>query len=148
MSTQTPQNDQSSGFTIRSQYIKDLSFENPNSPQSLFLSGGQPDIKVGVDIKAQKIQEDLYETVLHINVRAKMEGATMFLADLAYGGLFQVANTPAEAIEPMVMVDFPFVLFPFARRVISDVVRDGGFPPLMLEPINFHSLYLQNKAQL
>jgi len=138
--------DKSPIFIVKGQYIKDLSFENPNAPQSLFSAGGQPDIKVNVDLKAQRLQEDLYETTIHITVRAKTEGSTMFLADLAYSGIFQIAGIPEDRIEPLLMIDAPFVLFPFARRVISDLTRDGGFPPLMLDPIDFHSLYLQNRA--
>jgi len=132
-------------FAIKGQYIKDLSFESPNAPQSLFAAATAPDIKVSVDLKAQKLQDDIYESTLHITVRAKVEGMTMFLVDLSYAGLFQLANFPEDKIEPIIMVECPFVLFPFARRVIYDMTRDGGFPPLTLEPIDFHSLYLQNK---
>jgi len=132
-------------FSVKGQYIKDLSFESPNAPQILFATATAPDIKVAVDLKAQKLQDDIYETTLHITVRSKSEGSTMFLVDLEYAGIFQIANFPPERIEFLVMVECPFILFPFARRVISDVTRDGGFPPLMLEPIDFHTMYLQNK---
>ena len=143
---QTPP-EQSPSFIIKGQYVKDISFESPNAPQSLFATSVAPDIKVSVDLKAQKLQEDIFETTLHITVRAKNEGTTLFLAELAYCGIFQLANVPLERIEPLIMIDGSFILFPFARRVISDLTRDGGFPPLMLDPIDFHSLYLQNKAR-
>ena len=142
---QTP-DDKTPSFSVKGQYVKDLSFENPNAPQSLFAVGNAPDIKVSVDINAQKLQDDIYETILHITVKAESIGNALFLADLVYAGIFQISNIPEERIEALIMIDAAFVLFPFARRVISDLTRDGGFPPLMLDPIDFHSLYLQKKG--
>ena len=137
--------EQAPSFAVKGQYIKDLSFENPHAPQNLLAAGQKPAIEVNVDLKAQKLQDNIYEMTLHIAARASNEGNTLFLVDLAYGGIFHLSNIPQERIEPLIMVDCPFVLFPFARRVISDVTRDGGFPPLMLDPIDFQALYLQNK---
>lgn len=134
-------------FIVKGQYIKDLSFENPHAPQSLLATNNKPSIDVNVDLKAQKLQEDIYEMTLHISARAVLDGNTLFLVDLAYAGIFQITNIPPEHIEPLILVDCPFVLFPFARRVIADVTRDGGFPPLMLDPIDFHALYRQNRAR-
>lgn len=134
-------------FVVKGQYIKDLSFENPHAPQSLLPTQAKPSIEVSVDLKAQKLQEDIYEMTLHLSARAMSESNTLFLVDLAYAGIFQLANIPTERIEPLILIDCPFVLFPFARRVIADVTRDGGFPPLMLDPIDFHALYLQNKSK-
>ncbi|MBI1237043.1 MAG: protein-export chaperone SecB [Alphaproteobacteria bacterium] len=131
-------------FTVKGQYIKDLSFENPHAPQSLMAAGVKPAIEVNVDLKAQKLQDNVYEMTLHLAARANAEGNTLFLAELAYAGIFQIANIPAERLEQVILVDCPFVLFPFARRVIADVTRDGGFPPLMLDPIDFQALYIQN----
>lgn len=134
-------------FVIKGQYIKDLSFENPHAPQSLMVTSERPIIEANVDLKAQKLQEDTFEMTLHISARAAVDNNPLFLVDLAYSGIFQISNIPQEHIEPLLMVDCPFVLFPFARRVIADVTRDGGFPPLMMEPIDFHALYLQNRAR-
>ena len=142
---QTP-DDKIPSFSVKGQYVKDLSFENPNAPQSLFAVGNAPDIKVSVDINAQKMQDDIYESSLHITVKAESGGNALFLADLVYAGIFQISNIPEERVEALIMIDAAFVLFPFARRVISDLTRDGGFPPLMLDPIDFHSLYLQKKG--
>lgn len=135
------------GFAIRGQYIKDLSFENPYAPQSLMSASGKPAIEVNVDIKAQKMQDDIYEMTLHIATRATADARSLFLVDLSYAGIFQVTGIPAESIEQVLLIDCAFLLFPFARRVIADVTRDGGFPPLMLEPIDFHSLYQQGRQQ-
>jgi preprotein translocase subunit SecB len=134
-------------FSVKTQYVKDLSFENPHAPASLGNSNVRPAIEVNVDLKAQKLQEDYYEVALQVTTRAVHEGSSLFLVDLTYAGIFQLSHIPAEKIEPLLMIDCPFVLFPFARRVIADATRDGGFPPLMLDPIDFHSLYLQNKAK-
>ena len=134
------QSSASPSFTIRGQYIKDLSFENPNAPQSLNAVNNRPNIDVNVDLKAAKLQDELYEMTLHIAARAVDNGNTLFLAELAYAGIFQIAGVPEDRIEQLIMIDCPFVLFPFARRVMADITRDGGFPPLMLDPIDFHSL--------
>jgi preprotein translocase subunit SecB len=138
---------QAQSFAVKGQYIKDLSFENPHAPQSLMVTT-KPAIEVNVDLKAQKLQNNTYEMTLHIAARAAADGNTMFLVDLSYAGIFQVTGVPEERIEPLIMIDCPFVLFPFARRVIADVTRDGGFPPLMLDPIDFHALYMQNRERV
>lgn len=153
MSTSAPgaspqSSSQSQSFVVKGQYIKDLSFENPHAPQSLMAAAARPAIDVNVDLKAQKLQENTYEMTLHIAARATAEGNTLFLVDLAYAGIFQVTGVAPEHVEPLILIDCPFVLFPFARRVIADVTRDGGFPPLMLDPIDFHSLYLQNRQKM
>lgn len=132
---------------VRAQYVKDLSFENPHAPTSLFSATQRPSIDVGVDLKAQKLQDDVYEVLVMISTRATFEGNTMFLTELSYGGVFQVSNIPEEHVERILMVDAPFILFPYMRRVISDVTRDGGFPPLMLDPIDFFQLYEANKRR-
>ncbi|MDX2074260.1 MAG: protein-export chaperone SecB [Alphaproteobacteria bacterium] len=141
-----PQNTAPS-LQVRAQYIKDLSFENPHSPQSLFSATARPNIDVGVDLKGQKLQDDVYEVVVMISARASMDGNSVFLVELSYGGVFQIANIPEEHVERVLMVDAPFIMFPYLRRVISDVTRDGGFPPLMLDPIDFHQLYIANKQR-
>jgi preprotein translocase subunit SecB len=134
-------------FAVKGQYIKDLSFENPHAPQSLTVVNQKPAIDVNVDLKVDKLQDGFYETILHIAARATVDNGTLFLADLSYAGIFELVNIPAERIEPLLWVDCPFVLFPFARRVIADITRDGGFPPLMLDPIDFNALYIHNKSK-
>ena len=133
--------DEQPQLAILAQYVKDLSFENPNAPQ-VFQSSGQPKLDVNVNVGVTRPGEDVYEVALKINVAAKVEGATSFAVELLYNGLFGLRNVPEEALQPFLLVEAPRILFPFARRVISDVTRDGGFAPLMLEPIDFASLYL------
>lgn len=135
-------------FAIKGQYIKDLSFENPRAPESLVVAPTEPPrIDLNVNINVDRIQENLYETTLHVEASAKGKQGTLFIAELKYAGLFELAGIPEDRLQPILFVDCPFVLYPFARRVIADVTRDGGFPPLMLEPIDFQALYLQNSQK-
>jgi len=128
---------------ILAQYVKDLSFENPNAPQSLQMQG-QPKIEINVNVNARSGGQDMYEVELKIDASARSpDDKLAFQVELLYAGLFRLAGAPQEAIEPFLIVEAPRILFPFARRVIADAVRDGGFPPLMLEPIDFGGLYMQ-----
>jgi preprotein translocase subunit SecB len=132
---------------ILAQYVKDLSFENPNAPRS-FQAQGQPQIEINVNVQARRAGDDMYEVDLKIEASAKADGQTSFIVDLLYGGLFGLRNVPDEALEPFLIVEAPRILFPFARRIIADATRDGGFPPLLLEPIDFAALYMaQRQAQ-
>ena len=124
------------------QYAKDLSFENPNAP-AVYQWQGQPQIDVQFNINANTVGDDVHEVVLHINVKAQAADKTAFAVELAYAGLFALQNIPEGDVQPFLLAEAPRLLFPFARRVVADVVRDGGFPPLMLEPIDFSGLYMQ-----
>ncbi len=130
-------------LTIRAQYIKDLSFEAPKGPFGLSQLNEGPQMDVNVDLEGKKATDDLYEMTLKISVKAASKDETLFVAELAYGGLFQMQNVPEDRVQPMLFIDCPFIIFPFARRVLADVTRDGGFPPLMLEPIDFHALFVK-----
>lgn len=125
-----------------SQYIKDMSFENPNAP-GIYQSTNTPGIDVQFNIAAQQVGEEVHEVTLKIDVRAEGNGEVAFIVELAYAGLFGFRNVPAEHVQPFLLGEAPRLLFPFARRVLADAVRDGGFPPLLLEPIDFGQLYLQ-----
>lgn len=129
---------------ILAQYVKDLSFENPNAPGSLQLQG-PPKVEINVNVNARSGGQDMFEVELKIeaSARAQENNTLAFQVELLYAGLFRLTGAPQEAIEPFLIVEAPRILFPFARRVIADAVRDGGFAPLMLEPIDFGGLYLQ-----
>jgi preprotein translocase subunit SecB len=132
---------------VISQYVKDLSFENPNAP-AVYQWQTQPNIDVQFNIGSAQLGDDVYEVVLKIDVKAEGEDKQVaFQVELVYAGLFGIRNVPAEQIPPFLLAEAPRILFPFARRVLSDAVRDGGFPPLMLEPIDFAQLYMQQQAQ-
>jgi preprotein translocase subunit SecB len=131
---------------VLSQYVKDFSFENPNAP-AIYQSQTQPSIDVQFNIASGQVGDDVYEVVLKVEVRAQAEDQVAFLVDLSYAGLFALRNIPQEHLDPFLLGEAPRILFPFARRVLADAVRDGGFPPLMLEPIDFAGIYLQQRAQ-
>ncbi|MCH2546877.1 MAG: protein-export chaperone SecB [Alphaproteobacteria bacterium] len=134
-------NDDNARFHVTGQYVKDLSFENPRAPQSLIGNEEKPKIEVNIDLNASKLRDDLYEVVLKVSVKAAVKEENLFLTDLAYAGLFTLQNIPEDRLQQILFVDCPFVLFPYARRIVSDATRDGGFPPLMLEPIDFFAMY-------
>lgn len=131
---------------IISQYVKDLSFENPNAP-AIYQTQGQPRFDVQYNIGAGQVGEGVHEVVLKIDVRAELDGQVFFVVDLSYAGLFGMRNIPEEHLQPFLLAEAPRLLFPFARRVLADAVRDGGFPPLMLEPIDFAGLYQDQMSQ-
>lgn len=133
---------------INAQYVKDLSFESPNAPASLVGFKTAPTIELSVDINVQKITEVEHEIVLNINAKAKHEDSDIFVVELQYAGLFTISDIPDEAQkEHILLIYCPSLIFPFARRVIADVTRDGGFQPLMIAPIDFATLYMQHKNQ-
>lgn len=143
-----PQGEVPPQFTMNAQYVKDLSFENPSAPQSLAPSDGRPNIQVNVDVQARSIGPTTFEVELKLGATAQRDDVTLFVAELVYGGMFTIQGFPQEHLQLAVLVQCPTLLFPFARRVLADVVRDGGFPPLLLEPINFLDLFQrQQQAQ-
>lgn len=131
---------------VISQYVKDLSFENPNAPQ-IYQASEPPELDVQFNIGANQIGDDVHEVVLKVEVKAEVGDQVAFLVDLSYAGLFGLRNIPAEHVQPFLLGEAPRILFPFARRVLADAVRDGGFQPLMLEPIDFNALYMQQAQQ-
>ena len=131
---------------IISQYVKDLSFENPNAP-AVYQWQGQPNIEVGFDIGATRLNEEIHEVTLKVDVRARSGEQTAFAVELVYAGLVGLRNVPEEQIQPFLLAETPRMLFPFARQILNHTVQDGGFPPLLLEPIDFGGLYMQRMAQ-
>jgi preprotein translocase subunit SecB len=134
-------------LAVLAQYVKDLSFESPGAPQTLQAPGENPQLKVGVNVNAGPRGEDVYEVAIHIEAHARSDAGVIYNVELAYGGLFRLRNIPQHLLQPVMFVDCPTLLFPFVRRVLSDVVRDGGFPPLLLDPIDFGRLYAQNMTR-
>jgi preprotein translocase subunit SecB len=131
---------------LNAQYIKDLSFENPRAPQTLIQQTAQPDVEINVDVKARNLGPDVFEVVLTINATARAQGEPVFLVELAYGCVVTVKNTPAELVPTLALVETPRIIFPFARAIIANATRDGGFPPLMINPIDFGELLRRQQA--
>ena len=134
--------DTSPAIGLISQYVKDLSFENPNAP-AVFQWQSAPQMDVQFNIAADGVGDNLFEVTLKIDVTAKHDEGTAFVIELKYAGLFGVRNVPDDQLQPFFLAEAPRILFPFARRVVADVVRDGGFQPLLLDPIDFHGLFMQ-----
>ena len=129
---------------IIGQYVKDLSFENPGAPMTLTV---RPAIDLGVDLQARRLDPERYEVELKLRVSAKSDEKPVFLLELVYGGLFFIQSAPEELLQPILLIEGPHLLFPFARRIVADVIRDGGMPPLMIEPIDFAALYRAKTGQ-
>ncbi len=127
---------------VITQYVKDLSFENPNAP-AVYQWQGQPQIDVQFGIASQTVGEDVYEATLKVEIKSVAANQTAFQIELVYAGLFAIRNVPEDQLPPFLLAEAPRLLFPFVRQIVANAVRDGGFPPLMLEPIDFGALYLQ-----
>lgn len=142
----TPSN---SPIMVRAQYIRDLSFENPN-PLAIFTSQSekQPEIQVGIQAKAQNLGDRNFELVLDFNIDAKREKDVMFIVELSYAAVVTIADQfPEDQINHAIMVDAAHLIFPFARNIIADMTRDGGYPPLMLAPVDFANLFEQQRKE-
>ena len=131
-------------LNVLAQYTKDLSFENPDAPSSLTPQPTPPQINIQINVNANNIAENDYEVALSIEGKAENGGRVMFSFELVYAGVFRIVNVPKENLHPLVMIECPRLLFPFAREIIATTVQDGGFPPLMLDPVDFVGLYRQN----
>ena len=127
---------------IISQFVRDLSFENVAAQKNLNMQV-KPEIRVTVNLDAKPRDEDRYEVALKLNATSTAEGQTLFIAELDYAGLFMVKNVPQDQLHPFLLIECPRQLFPFARRIVADVTRDGGYPPLMLDMVDFVAIYRQ-----
>ncbi|HKJ62282.1 MAG TPA: protein-export chaperone SecB [Hyphomicrobiales bacterium] len=141
------QKDKRPQINVLGQYIKDLSFENPGAPASLRPQEKQPGLQMNFNVQAKAISEDVYEVLLALEANAKIEDESLYTLELVYGGAFRLKDLPEQAIRPFLFVECPALLFPYARRLIADLTREGGFAPLALDPIDFASLYRQRLAE-
>ena len=128
------------------QYVKDLSVENPSAPQ-VYQWNEQPQLDVQFNIAVNKIADEVHEVVLKIDASARSASGVHFVLDLSYGGIFGLRNLPEEALAPFLLVEAPRLLFPFARQVVASSTQDAGFPPLMLDPIDFAAIYMAQVQQ-
>ena len=132
---------------VNAQYVKDLSFENPNAPQSLSQQQGEPNVQIAIDVNANQVAEKAYEVTLTLRAEGTAGETALFIAEIAYAGIFTIGDVPEEYMAPLVYIEAPRQLFPFARAIVADAVRDGGFPPLLVQPIDFVALYQQRAAK-
>ncbi|OCW57333.1 protein-export chaperone SecB [Hoeflea olei] len=134
-------------LNVLAQYIKDLSFENPGAPKSLGPREKAPNININVNVNANPISETEFDVLLTMNAEAKSGETVVFNVELVYGGVFRVANFPQEHMLPLLFIECPRILFPFARQIIADATRNGGFPPLLIDPIDFGQMFQQRMAE-
>lgn len=134
-------------LNVLTQYVKDLSFESPGAPQSLRGRTEAPAININVNVNANPLGENDYDVVLTLNAKAEAGKAVLFNVELVYGGVFRISGFPQEHMLPLLFIECPRLLFPFARHVIADATRAGGFPPLMIDPIDFARMFQQRVAE-
>jgi preprotein translocase subunit SecB len=144
---QAPNQSQLPQLNVLGQYVKDFSFENPNAPRSLAPSQEQPNLNVQINVGVAQLAATDYEVTLKLEGKAESQGMVLFAFDLTFCGMFRIQNIPQEHIQPMVMIECPRLLFPFAREMIATAVRNGGYAPFLLDPVDFVSLYHQRMAQ-
>lgn len=143
---------ESAQMNFITQYVKDISFENPNAPDSFTVfQKGSPKIGFDIDLNVKKLKDDDYEIEMNVTANAKSkedENLTLFIAEVKYAGVFLVKTEDKELLQKILLIECPILLFPFVRRVMADLTRDGGFPPLLMNPMNFHEMYEQNKNMI
>jgi len=130
------------------QYIRDLSFENPGAPTSILGGSGNPGFSVNINVAVKKQTEEIYAVELTLHAKAERDSALLFNVELVYGGVFRLRNVPENNLPPLLMIECPRLIFPFARQVLASVTQQGGFPPLMMDPVDFNQIYRQNLAAL
>ena len=129
------------------QYIKDLSFENPNIRKLIDGPGDKPELRVEVNVNATKMADKMFESAIEFKAEATSKAGVIYDLELSYAGLFEIQSIPEQALEPFLLINCPALLFPFLRRLVADLTREGGFPPLLLDPIDFAGLFMQKKQQ-
>ena len=134
-------------LSVLAQYVKDLSFENPNAPQSM-MPGQQPQIGIQINVDAKPLADTDIEVALRLEGKAEHQGSLMFAFELTFAGVFRIQNVPQESLNAVVLIECPRLLFPFAREIVANAVRNGGFPPLLLDPFDFVALYRQKMEQM
>ncbi|WP_332065307.1 protein-export chaperone SecB [Bartonella sp. CB189] len=140
-------NDGEPVIAVLTQYLKDFSFENPNAPHSLYPRENAPKIDIDISVNANPVSDNDYNVVLSLSVKANDDNDVLFHVELLYGGVFHIKNIPEENIPPIVFIECPRLLFPFARQIVSDATQNGGFPPLRIDPIDFADLFQKHLAE-
>jgi len=135
-------------LNVVAQYIKDFSFENPNAPQSLAVGTTPPQIGIQINVNAKPLAENDIEVTLKLDGKAETSGNLMFRFELEFAGVFRIQNVPQESMNAIVLIECPRLLFPFAREIIATAVRNGGFPPLLLDPVDFVGLYRNKMSEM
>ena len=141
------QNDAPS-MNLIGQYIRDLSFESPGAPASIMLGTGNPAFSVSINVGVKKQSDEIYAVEITLSAKADRDNAVLFAVELVYGGVFRLKNVPEAQLSQLLMIECPRLIFPFERQVLASTTQQGGFPPLMMEPVDFAAIYRQNLAKL
>jgi preprotein translocase subunit SecB len=132
---------------VVAQYIKDLSFENPNVRKLMEGPGEKPTLRVEINVNASNIREKVFESIIEFKAQASNQAGVIYDMEVSYAGLFEIQSIPEQALEPFLLINCPSLIFPFLRRLVADLTREGGFPPLLLDPVDFAGLFMQKKKQ-
>ena len=132
---------------VMGQFIKDLSFENPSVGRVAIEPNEQPNIRIEVNVNAQNVGPNMFESVIELKANCSAKAGMLYDLEIQYGALLQLENIPEESLEPFLLINCPALTFPFVRRLVADITREGGFPPLLLDPIDFGNLYVQRRQQ-
>ncbi|MBO9588626.1 protein-export chaperone SecB [Devosia sp.] len=143
-----PESGTAPSMNLVGQYVRDLSFENPGAPGSIMAGGGNPAFNVSISVGVKKQTDELYAVELNLKAKANRDETLLFNVELVYGGVFRLKSIPEAQLSGLLMVECPRLIFPFARQVLANVTQQGGFPPLMMEPVDFMAIYRQNLAAL
>ena len=138
--------DTAPSLIVNAQYLKDLSFENPRAPHTLANLQTPPGVQVNVDVQADRLGENVFEVALRIRGEASKDDETIFVVETVFAGVFTVSGTPKDSLGPILLIEAPRLLFPFARAIVADATRDGGYPPLLVNPVDFVDLYRRRLA--
>lgn len=133
---------------IVNQYLKDLSFENPNVRKVMTQGSDQPTLKVEFNVQAGKLDGDLFESAIELKATASNNLGTIYVLETTYAGLFKIETIPEQALQPFLLISGPTMIFPFLRRLVADITREGGYPPLLLDPIDFAGLYFKRQNDI
>ncbi len=142
-----PANGQGPAVALQTVYIKDLSFENPNIGKLITSQPENPNLDVEINVEVEQLGANLYESAISFKARAATKDSVIYDLEIVYGGAFNIENAPPQSLEPMLFINCPALLFPFLRRLVADLTREGGFPPLLLDPVDFGGLYVRKKSQ-
>lgn len=146
-SGQPPSAEQGAQVRVLGQFIRDLSFESPNVGRIQVAQDEQPAIRIEVNVNAQKVGPNIYESLIEMKANCGVKAGVLYDLEIVYGAMFQIEGIPDSALEPFLLINCPALTFPFVRRLVADVTREGGFPPLLLDPIDFGALYMQRRQQ-
>jgi preprotein translocase subunit SecB len=148
MADQPGTQDAQPSMNMLGQYIRDLSFESPGAPGSIMLASGNPTFGINMDVEVKKQADDVYAVELKLAAKADRNESVLFAVELVYGGVFRIRNVPEAQLQPLLMIECPRLIFPFARQVLASITQQGGFPPVMMEPVDFGQFYVQKMQAL